>query len=92
MTTCKLQPRQEGVKRLHPVIENWHWDDDNIEHLARHSLTPEIVIEVAGDLPLFRENLRGRAASHQMIGPDRMGETWVISIRGLSWRRGFGEP
>lgn len=61
-------------------IDGWMWDDGNIGHLARHGLTPKIVLEVAHKGPKFRENVEGRAASIQMIGPDESLATWTVCI------------
>lgn len=51
-------------------IEEWEWDDGNLDELARHGVTRRIVESVVDDTPLFRRNKRGRSASHQMTGPD----------------------
>ncbi len=61
-------------------IEGWQWDDGNLDELARHELYPRTVFQVAEGRPRFRRNKGGRAASHQMIGPDNGGLIWVICI------------
>lgn len=62
-------------------IEVWEWDDNNIEHLAAHGITPELIEdEIWLEAPKFNANRRGRAASHLMVGPDRGGEMWTICI------------
>lgn len=58
-------------------IDEWDWDDGNLEELAPHGVTRRIVESVAEEAPLFRRNKRGRAASHQMIGPDPGGRMWT---------------
>jgi hypothetical protein len=63
-----------------PVIESWQWDDGNRAELARHGLSPRIVRQVVGEQPKFRRNKRGRAASHQIIGPDSGGMMWTVCI------------
>lgn len=61
-------------------ISEWEWDDGNLDELAAHGVDRRAVVEVAGEAPRFRRNKKGRAASHQMIGPDRGGRMWTICI------------
>ncbi len=61
------------------VIEEWHWDEDNLTHMG-HGLTRDIVVQVSKGRPRFRKNKKGRAASHLMIGPDRGGKMWTVCI------------
>lgn len=62
-------------------IELWEWDDGNIEHLATHGITPELIEdEIWLETPKFIANRSGRAASHLMVGPDRGGQLWTICI------------
>lgn len=62
------------------MIQEWEWDDGNLNELGRHGLTPRVVKQVAGKAPRFRANKAGRAATHQMIGPDAGGTIWVVCI------------
>lgn len=62
------------------LIEEWEWDEENIAHLARHGLTPKVVREVSFVGPKFRDNVEGRTASMQMIGPDTNLGIWTICI------------
>lgn len=78
-------------------IEEWVWDEGNLGELARHGVTSRIVESVAEEAPLFRRNKRGRAASHQMIGPDPGGRVWTICIGPIpgapgQWRAITGWP
>lgn len=78
-------------------IHEWQWDDDNLEHLARHGLNRRIVLEVATTSPRFRRNRKARAATHQMIGPDLGGAFWTICIAEIPafsgvWRAITGWP
>jgi hypothetical protein len=68
--------RQDGGIR----IEGWDFDDANIEELAAHGLTPELVDQVLENGGRFRRNKKRRAASHQMIGSDGGGRFWVVCI------------
>lgn len=61
-------------------IDGWDWDDDNLSHLGGRGLGRQAVLQVAQEAPKFRENLKGRAATHQMIGPDSGGAIWVVCI------------
>jgi len=61
-------------------ITQWQWDDDNLAELAAHGLDRHTVLEVAREAPRFRRNKRKRAASHQMVGPDRGGQLWTVCI------------
>ena len=70
-------------------ISEWEWDDDNLKELARHSIDRQKVLEVAKQAPKFRRNKKRRAASHQMVGPDRGGQFWTICVLHLfdeRWR------
>jgi hypothetical protein len=66
-------------------IAEWQWDDNNLRHLAeRH---PElarrprrIVRQVWQTEPRYRQNKAGRAATHQMIGPDYGGSMWTFCL------------
>lgn len=70
-------------------IGEWEWDDGNLSELARHGIDRSTVLAVAAEDPRFRRNMRRRAASHQMIGPDRGGQCWTVCIlhlHGDRWR------
>lgn len=69
-------------------IDDWRWEEADLEELANHGLSREIVLQVAHDRPKFRQNRRGRAASHQMIGPDYGGRMWTICLMEVSDRPG----
>lgn len=62
------------------LIQEWQWDDGNLDECARAGFSPRTVDEVTAASPRFRANRGGRAATHQMIGPDRGGRFWVICI------------
>lgn len=76
-------------------ISEWEWDDANLEELDGHGLGRPTVLDVASEAPRFRRNKKGRAASHQMIGPDRGGQFWTICIVDVideRWRAITGWP
>ncbi len=77
-------------------IEAWEWDDNNIEHLATHGLTPELIEdEIWLEAPKYIANRQGRSASHLMVGPDRFGRMWTVCILQVdddpvTWRASAG--
>lgn len=78
-------------------IAEWAWDDDAIEHLARHGVTPWDVYEVWEGTPKYRANRRGRAATHQMIGPTKGGAVvaaFIVEVPGVPgrWRPVTARP
>jgi uncharacterized DUF497 family protein len=76
-------------------IRDWDVDDHNIEELANHGVSLEVVEAVATNRPRFRRNKKRRAATHQMIGPDEGGSFWVVCIRETGpsiWRPITGWP
>lgn len=62
-------------------ISEWDWVDEDVEHLAKHGVEPTDILAVWLESPKFRRNRRQRAASHQMIGPDRGGRFFTIFVR-----------
>jgi hypothetical protein len=76
-------------------IEGWDLDEANVEELSAHGISVEILEQVATEAPRFRWNKKRRAATHQMIGPDRGGGFWVICMlesRLFIWRPITGWP
>lgn len=61
-------------------IEEWEWDDTNLNELGKHGLSRSTVIQTATEAPKFRSNKKGRAATHQMIGPDYGGTHRTVCI------------
>jgi hypothetical protein len=62
-------------------IAEWEWTDETVEHIGRHGARPGDVLDVWEGRPKFRQNRRGRAATHQMIGPGRGGAFFAVFIR-----------
>lgn len=77
----------EEVKGMRLYIEEWFWDEDNLTHLG-HGLTRRIVEQVSREKPRFRSNKKGKATSHQMIGPDRGQGMWTVCIVEMSYQPG----
>jgi hypothetical protein len=61
-------------------IQDWEFDEGNLEELAAHGLTVEILDVVLESRPRFRRNKKDRAVTHQMIGPDSGGRFWVVCV------------
>jgi hypothetical protein len=62
-------------------IEEWEWDDGNIDKLSKRSITPELIEdEIWLEAPKYLRNRRGRSADYLMVGPDRGGTMWTIGI------------
>lgn len=62
-------------------IAEWRWEDEIVEHIARHGVRPTEVLATWLGSPKYRRNKSGRAATHQMIGPDAGGRFLAIFIR-----------
>jgi hypothetical protein len=71
--------RPKGSSR-HIQIQDWDVDEANIEEMAAHGLTVEVLDDVLGNQPRFRRNKKGRSATYQMVGPDSGGRMWVACI------------
>lgn len=69
-------------------IAEWLWDDDNVEHIARHGVSAGDVLAVWLGDPRYRRNRKGRAASHQMIGPDAGGRFVAVFVAPVPGRPG----
>ena len=59
----------------------WEYEPDgNVEHLARHDVSPDDVYAVLQSSPMFFLNLPEPTASHIMIGPDGRGRVLYIAL------------
>jgi uncharacterized DUF497 family protein len=67
------------------VVSYLEWDDQNVEHIARHGVSPEDVEFALADQPLFFRNAPGRAATHVMIGQDEQGRILYVPILLVRW-------
>jgi len=66
------------------------FDEENVEHLAGHEVTPDDIFAVLLNAPRFFRNLPDRSGTHIMIGPDGKREFFYVSLAptgvGGSWR------
>ena len=77
-------------------VENFQWDDENLDHCADHSLGPRIARQVKDDLPLAFPNKPKRRAPFYMVGRAANGLLWTIAIEPTAtpklWRPITGYP
>src|SRR5258706_7648901 len=60
-------------------IEEWEWDDGNIEHLAARGISPELIEdEIWQEAPQFNTNRPNPPPSPFLIGPERTQRSWTI--------------
>lgn len=64
-------------------------NDKGREKLASHGVPIRAARQVLYEKPKYRKNRKNRAASHQMIGPDRGGAMWTICIRETNYQPGL---
>jgi uncharacterized DUF497 family protein len=60
--------------------EEIDFDDANIEHFGRHSVSPSEIVAVFNNDPLWAPNKKGMAATHLMIGRTNGGRPLVIAV------------
>jgi hypothetical protein len=72
-------------------IDDFTWDEDVENHLARHWVDYDDLAAVVKSRPLTFLNLPGRGGSHLMIGPDHQGRILYVSIAATS-TPGLWEP
>jgi hypothetical protein len=67
------------------------FDQENIDHLARHGVTMKDAFEVLYNAPRFFLNQPNRTGTHVMVGPDLEGRFFLISIEPTQ-REGVWRP
>jgi hypothetical protein len=68
-------------------VEELEWDEENVEHCARHQLTPDISESVRRGAPRYFANAEGKTGSHVMIGPIESGRFWTVILLQISERK-----
>jgi hypothetical protein len=66
-------------------VQSFIWDfspDGNVDHLARHSVTPEDVEALLESDPLFFRSPPSRRSTHAMIGRDGRGRSLIVYLLG----------
>ncbi len=64
---------------MEPEFDDLIWNRNNLNYIRRHGGSRRVCYEVFRGKPrLFKQE--GRTATHQMIGPDRGGRFWTISL------------
>ena len=66
-------------------VASLQWDDENIDHIARHGVTREDVEHGLANGPLFFQNVPGRSATHVMVGQDETGRVLYVPILCVEW-------
>ena len=62
-------------------ILDLEFDEDNLEHLASHGLTPRRVLQVLdGEEYVLLRNKRSGSGQLKLIGPDRGGQFWTVIL------------
>jgi uncharacterized DUF497 family protein len=60
--------------------EYLEFDEDNIDHFAKHRVTPSEVLAVFNNEPLWAANKKGVTGTHLMIGRTNGGRALVIAV------------
>ena len=61
-------------------ISGLDWDDENVDHIARHEVEPADVEFVLANAPLFFRNLPGRSATHVVVGWDSKDRALFVPV------------
>ena len=66
---------------LHPdEADDLDFDEANLDHLAKHRITPAEVLEVWLNSPVYVPNKKGLAATHLMLGDTDGGRAMTIGV------------
>lgn len=77
-------PESVGVLAL-------QFDQANVDHLARHDVTPQQVQDVLLKAPRFFRNLPDRSGTHVIVGPNSEG-TFFFIVLAPTGQRGNWRP
>ena len=64
-------------------VDELEWDEANIEHCARHELTPTVAESVRTGAPKLFPNGESKTGSHVMVGPNEPGRYWTVILLDL---------
>ena len=82
-------PRKRRRDASRIEIQDGDLNDGNLAELAAHGITARTLDQLLDGPFRCRPNKRGRAATHQLLGPDHGGQIWVVCIyevEPLLWR------
>jgi hypothetical protein len=66
---------------VHPDdADDLELDDDNIVHLAGHSISPRDVLQVWSNEPVYVPNKKGLSATYLMLGDTYGGRALTIAV------------
>ncbi len=71
---------------MYLYIESLEWDSENIEHIARHHVTPDEVEEICHGLHIAKRAYEGRLL---LIGPTLSGRMLGIVLAPKKRRRAY---
>jgi hypothetical protein len=66
-------------------VDDLDWDQQNVEHIARHDVRPEEVEFALRNDARFFLNKPGHSATHVMVGHDQWGRVLYVPILCLEW-------
>jgi hypothetical protein len=72
-----------GERREDPKPKAFHWnysEDGNVDHIARHTVQPEDVEEVAANVPRFFAPRDPGRDGFVMVGPNLTGRYLLVAI------------
>ncbi len=67
-------------------IDDLEWTQDRIQHIARHSISPDEVEEVFASAPWFK---RGRGGAYEAWGQTESGRCLLVIFRYLRHNRAW---
>jgi uncharacterized DUF497 family protein len=63
-----------------PYIEDFAFDEENEEEMAKHGISPEQLLQVLDGPYRVRKNRHQRRASHLILGRDRQSQCIAIPV------------
>lgn len=75
-----LTSYNDDMEQVNLDVQAFDFNDESIEHMARHRVQPEDVLEVLNASPQFFLNRRGRSAPNAIVGPNAAGRFHFVAI------------
>ena len=75
-------------------VEEFEFDDDNLDELWEHQITDDDVLSVRFDRDdtIFLRNKNNKSGTHKMVGRDANGRLLTIILKPISRREGIWRP
>jgi len=80
MTSSYIVAQVPWLVKMSIHVEELEFDDENRSEIEDHNITMMQIQSVLEGSPRFFRNKRGRAGTHQMIGPDSSGIVLTVPI------------